>query len=212
MTTTEIIQRVKLDLDDAGITWTDQDIYDSLQDGYDEIAFYTECIEKMVQVAFPAGKTYWNIRTDVPDYFRVFGIYDPNTRDWLTPVGLKTVRSMCIKWETVLGIPRYFIPFGFDTVAFYPHYETAPTESMQLYYIAQAPDFTSSANLIIPSNCRRVAVDYVNGDLLAQTDELTKSMMYNERYMQGLERVTTELTNRTKADRFMGFIERYAHI
>ena len=83
---------------------------------------------------------------------------------------------------------------------------------MQLYYIAQAPDFTSSANLIIPSNCRRVAVDYVNGDLLAQTDELTKSMMYNERYMQGLERVTTELTNRTKADRFMGFIERYAHI
>lgn len=209
MTTPQILDRIKQDLDDPGSTWTDQDLYDSLQDGYEEIAFYTHCIEKIVPLTFTTD-TYVNIRSQVPDYFSVFAIYDRNQKMYLEPKSRKEIESFDYEWELSTGSPRFFTPCGLDFLAFYPHYSAVPSLGYYLFYVAQAGDITSANELEIPANTRRVAVDYVVNDLLDQTLEIKKSQHYYNLYLEGLERTKKEVQRKSRVDRVQGLLMRYA--
>ena len=209
MTTADILGRIKQDLDDPGTTWTDEDLYDSLQDGYEEIAFYTDCIQKVVELPF-TSYTYVNIRTSVPDYYRPMAIWDRNQKAFLEPKYQKDVELCDEKWELAGGSPIYFTPCGLDYISFYPHYSATPTLGYYFFYHALAGDITSSASLEIPQNCRRVAVDYVVNDLLDQTLEFKKAQTFYQKYLEGLERTRKEVERTSRADRIQAMMMRYA--
>ena len=200
MTTLTVIAKIKKELDDQGIFYTDEDIFDSLQDGYDELALTTECIEKVVSVAFPLT-AYVDMVSIIPDYFKVFAIYNPNRKEFLTPVGFKHLESISDKWETESGTPQWFVPIDFKYIALYPYYTVAPTQNMYVFYSAQAPDFTSSSTLELPSNHQSCLEDYVVGDLLEQGLEFKKSLRIYQDYIKGVARIKLEMNIRQNSDR-----------
>lgn len=205
MTSASVITRIKQELDDQGIFYTDTDIYDSLQDGYHDIALTAECIEKIV--SFPTPTTpYYRISDQVPDYYRPFAIYDPNQKLFLTPTSVRNLDLMDDEWETRTGTVQYFVPIDFHYLAFYPTQSVSPPQEMYLFYFAQAPDFTSSNTLAIPSNCQSVIEDYVINDLLDQSLEFNKSQIHYQHYQEGVTRTTRMIQDRNLRDRIKHFL------
>ena len=205
MNTLSLIARIKEELDDQGVFYTDEDIFDSLQDGYEEISLRTECIEKVVSISFPATP-YLDVPTLVPDYFRPFGIYDRNQKLFLTPTTFKILESFDEKWETTTGTPEWFVPLDFKYIAFYPYYATVPVYNLYLFYSAVAPDFTSSNTLDIPANHENVILNYVVNDLLDQALEFKKSGALYGEYISDVTRLKSELGKRNNSDRIKQFL------
>ena len=200
MNTLNVIQRIKQELDDQGVFYTDEDIFDSLQDGYDEISSRAECIERVFSTPFPA-KPYWEVQADIVDCYRIIAIYNPNTRTFLEPVTMKHLDIYSDKWETEAGTPQWFVPIDFKYVAFYPYYAVVPAYNMYVLYTAQAPDFTNSLTLDLPGNHQSVIEDYVVNDLLDQALEYKKSALVFDDYLKGIAKITKEVGRRNKSDR-----------
>src|SRR6187401_1795346 len=71
-----IANKIRNNLNDAGVTYYSlSDIAESIQDGYDEVVVYCECIEKVVNIKQLVNTTYYNMRLLVPDYYRVIRIW-----------------------------------------------------------------------------------------------------------------------------------------
>jgi len=200
MNTLNVISRVKQELDDQGIFYTDEDIFDSLQDGYDEIVLYSGCIEKIVSVPFPVTP-YYNLLSVIPDFYRVFAIYNPNNKQFLEPITFQILDGFTDEWETETGTPQWFVPIDFKYIAFYPYYAAVPSLNMYVMYYAQAPDFTTSNNLEIPSNHQGVIENYVVNDLLDQSLEFKKSTTIFKTYLSELEKLKKEVERRNQSDR-----------
>lgn len=205
MTSASVISKIKQELDDQGVFYTDTDIYDSLQDGYHEIALRTSCIEKIVSVAPPIAP-YWNLADDIPDYFSIFAIYNRNERVFLTPASVRSIENMNYEWETQTGTPQYFIPIDFKYIALYPTYSATPTYNFYVFYFGQAPDFTSSNTLSLPSNTQTCIEDYVVNDLLDQSLEFNKSKIFYGNYVEGINRTKKQLEGRNVRDRIKHFL------
>lgn len=205
MTSASVLSRIKQELDDQGVFYTDADLYDSLQDGYSEVVLRANVIEKIVSVAFPTT-VYWKVTDYVPDFYRLFAIFDPNQKLFLTPISIKSIDSVDDEWETSTGTPQWVIPIDFNYLAFYPTYAAVPTYNMYLFYFAQAPEFTSSTTLSIPSNCQSVLEDYVVNDLLDQSLEFGKSKIFYNNYLDGLNRTKKQLDGRNVRDRLKHFL------
>jgi hypothetical protein len=201
MTKDEIIQRIKQELDDQGIFFTDADIYDSLEDGYDLIALLTGCITKVTTHAFTAGKVYYNLLTNIPDFYRPLAIYDPNQRQFLEPISLIKLETFEEKWDTVIGTPQYFIPFPTHTVAFYPHYNSAPSQNFRVFYEASAPEIADVSTFSIPVQAQKVLIDYTVSDLFDQSLEINKSQKVWNDFLENLERVRVAVQNVAIRDR-----------
>jgi len=205
MNTLSVISHIKTELDDQGVFYTDEDVFDSLQDGYEEISLRTECIEKVVSVQFPTTP-YLDAVSSIPDYFRPFGIYDRNRKLFLTPTTFKILEGMDEKWEVTNGTPEWFVPIDFKYIAFYPHYSVVPTYNMYMFYTAVAPDFTSSNSLSIPANHENVIVNYVVNDLLDQALEFKKSAAIYGEYTKDFNRLKASLGKRNNSDRIKQFM------
>ena len=192
MNTSEVITRIKAELDDQGIFYTDQDVIDALQDTYEDLALKTSCIEKVVSI--PASTSpYCHIRSLVPDYYRPLGIFNKGQNEWITPSHYWQMRNYHSQWELQKGTPCKFAPIGFDYIAFYPHYNAAQSDGFEFYYAAVAPDLTSSSTLLLPPNLREVIVDGAISQLLMQALEINKSNSRSIEYITGTQRVKMEL-------------------
>ena len=188
MTKDEVIYRIKQELDDQGVFFTDVDIYDSLEDGYDLISLLTGCISKVTTHAFTSGKVYYNLLTNIPDYYRPLAIYDPNQRQFIEPIGLIKLESLDEKWDTSNGTPHFFIPLPMHQIAFYPHYYTAPSQNFRIFYEASAPDIADVSSFSIPVHTQQVLIDYTVSDLFDQALEINKSQKLWGDFLENLAR------------------------
>jgi hypothetical protein len=200
MNTNATIVKIKAELDDQGIFYTDQDVLDALQDIYEDIAFNTSCIEKVVTLTAPATP-YWRIRSVVPDYFRCFGIFDRNRGEFIEGIHYWRLKEVHSQWESRTGTPYCWSPIGFDYLSFYPHYAAVPSDNFDVFYAAIAPDLTSSETLQLPPNCREVIVDGVLSMLFLQALELQKAELRLADYEVGLAKVQREMDRRSNSDR-----------
>src|SRR5678815_4515099 len=99
----QISGNVSRNLDDLGANFYDPilDIQPSIQDGYNLVVGLTETIEKYTSTAlnFISEKVYYDFSTLIPDYLRIFGIFNNNTNRWMYPTTMLELYSYRDNWE-----------------------------------------------------------------------------------------------------------------
>src|SRR6266702_576207 len=104
MTRTELASELNLQFGNS--TYYDQQaVFDSVQDGADEICAFTGCIFKTAALPFTQFTTYYDMLSLIPDFVGVFAIFNGVTRRWLWPTSLRKLNEISPKWDTLYGTP-----------------------------------------------------------------------------------------------------------
>lgn len=201
MTRDEIFGRVSQNLEDSGLVhFVQDDLVDSVQDGYEIIALLAQTIERATTVAFVANQTYYNLYNLISDFYRVFAIYNTSTKKWMEPVAYHEIRENSHRWETVKGAPREWAPLGYSHIAIFPKPATT-VGSMLIFYKGTAPTLTGSLAPEFPISEHESLVDYGTGDLLDQDLEYTKSLEYMRKFYARLQEIHKQVHSRDLIDR-----------
>src|SRR5262245_3172395 len=145
MTKLEAIGRIRENLHDEGITYYDiADLDDSLQDAYDEIVVFSQCLEKFVDLTpefislMPEGAGPWlNFRDAIPDFYRVTFIINRTTRQFLNPVLDRENDEYQWDWRLNRHNPWDFVINGPEWIGFPGWYKDYP-EPLRVFYKATA--------------------------------------------------------------------------
>lgn len=196
-----IANRIRLNLNDEGVKfYSPSDLNDSIQDGYDEIAAYTGCIEKVTTLSWVANLTYYDFHALIPDFLAVKGIFNGRIKRWMLPGSSREFDGYRIDWEMANNEPQWFYPANWRWIAFFPQ----PAVSAGVFYpwyAAQADILTGTSIPQIPPDNYTVLEYYVTADLLDQSEEWTKAQHYWKLYLSNLEEFRTDVRSRKLPDK-----------
>ena len=175
-----ILSSIREMLDDTGEFYTDQDINDAIQDGYDEVVAFSGCITKGATLALEANKTYYDLVTAIPDFLALIGIWNSSYKRWLSPVSYRELDSMRWDWECANANPYAFCPISYRKLAIFPT-PTVVGTTLYVYYKATAGAIAGGFEL--PAELLGdVVEDYAVCDLFEQQEEWTKAQINFRNY------------------------------
>jgi len=209
MTRTDLISRIRLELEDEGISYyTSQDVNDSLQDGIDEIVSLTLPSEKVVNVNFVANKVYYNLYNSINDYLLPLAIFNNNTNRWLDFKSIKWLQERDDEWEKSNGEPEVFALLDYQWVCLYPHV-TSAVGTFDLYYKFRSPRLGDSTPIEVLEFDEQILTTYVVMDLLEQAEEFTKASARADTYFRKLESIQRIVEGRSLPDRIQVLRQQY---
>lgn len=192
MTPATLKAKLSVDLGDPEVTfYSEQDYYDAIQDGFDEISTFCGQINKSVEIDFGTD-VYYDFLDLISDYFSILTIFNKNTNQFLIPTSVLEMDDMRENWEIMVGEPKWFFPNGPKYVAIIPHQETADG-SMVVRYRAQAPTLSSSTTIAISSEYESLLESYARMDLLDQAKEFGKSSFEFQDYFVKLKKNSNQV-------------------
>jgi hypothetical protein len=185
MTRAQIRAAIRMNLDDAGVTfYQDDEINTSIQDAYNEIAAKTRCIVKSTTLNWGDAKTYYDfLSLGVSDYFGTIAIFNNNSNLWLRDdVNLRDFNRIRRDWETWRGESQFWAPHSFKYTAVCPCLETG-SGNFVLWYYAVAPTLVDDTSVpIIATDVQRLFEYYSTADLLETAEEATKASIWWGKY------------------------------
>jgi len=203
MTRDEIKERVKENLYDSGmVNFDSESLDDSIQDGYDEIALLSGCVEKIATLGLVGNLTYYKVTDYVTNYFRPIAIWNNQTNRWLEPLSYKEIGELHGRWETVNGSVIAFTPIGFEYIAIFRKPATT-SGTLLLFYKATADTLAGGTTPTIPSSDVNILEDYATADSLDQILEYEKSIRYFTDYQTKIKEIIRKLNSRNMSDRIM---------
>lgn len=195
MTNSQIAERVSQTLEDEGLVhFTTEDLYDSIQDGYELVSLLCETIEKVVQITIPANSQIVDLSAIVNDYYRPICLYSETTKRWLFPRSFESIRENGVSWANNTGAVREWCPLGDRYCLFYP--SPLDTQTFQLFYRAEPTKLSASDSPTFYSDAHKVLEFYACSDLLDINLEYDKSMKFFELFMTEVEEIRTRLNKR----------------
>ena len=196
MTRGELKDIVRANLYDAAVTfWSVDDLEDSIQDAYDDIAALTQCIiKKQSAVSWISNTGYIDPVVDcgITDYMAVTAVFNNNSNLWLRDdVSLRQFDHLRIDWENWAGQPQMWAPVNNKYFAIAPKMVTA-TGTFDLYYWARAPQLTSDSDTFLIATDMQVLLEqYVTADMLEQAQEYVKAQSpWWKDYYEGIVQYT----------------------
>lgn len=200
MTRDEIIGLAADDLEDVqNVHFTQEDLVDSCQDGYDFISLITECVERLGTVPIVGNQVYYDL-TSLEGFFKVFAIFNSNTKQWLTPRSLVDIKSDSVRWETITGSISAFSPIGWKHVILHRRPVVTQT-ALDVYYTRQAPILSGGDSPEFDSDFHDVLVKYIVQDLLDQNLEYNKSKIALQDFKTRFSLLEDKLSRRSLPDR-----------
>ena len=195
--------------DESWLHFTLEDLYDSIHDGYEITAISTQCIERVATLDLIGGKTYYNLRALVPDYYRAFALYNLHNNQWLTPHAIKEFQSYSYNWEQNKGNAMEWAPLGCDWIAFYKKPVEDLAQSILMFYKAIPDPMQGNESPEFGAEGHSALVEYGVGDLLDQNLEYTKSQQWMNKYTERLARIKIDLNSRSMPDRIYALVTQY---
>jgi hypothetical protein len=187
-TRTELSSKIRQFLNDSGYFYSESDINDSIQDGYDEVAALSGCIEKVTSISFTLNTVYYDMRSLISDYISVVGIWNRRVKRWLTPVSLRQLDGLSEKWEITTSEPFAFCPVNYRYIAVFPAIAatgSAATNKMYIVYKAAAETLIASSEPAIPLSLQEdILNSYVSMDMFEQAEEWTKAQEHFKSYLE----------------------------
>jgi len=184
------------------IYYTDADLEASIEDGYDEICAYTGLILNSTIINFTANKTYYDMRTLIPDYLGVVAIFNETIKRWMLPSSIRKFDEQRIDWETAAGVPYYFAPVSHRYVAIFKKPIVANYGRMFVFYRATAPAPTGNDDAFqLPGDHQFVLEDYSIADLEEQNQEWGKAAVRVQAYKERLDRLRVWVRNKRLPDK-----------
>lgn len=209
--------------------YSDDDINQSIQDAYDDIAVLTQCIQKPVTLNWISNLSYYNfqLRYQVSDYLGTIAIFNNLSNLWLRDdLSLKDFDRIRRDWENWIGTPIFWAPSDPQNIAICPkmlgaaltygafdggsflnsaYYVNNSAEvnigSFILYYWATAPTLvTDNDVLLIASDQGTTITQYCTADLLEQCQEFNKAQSYWRPYFENIDEYADRVKRNCKAD------------
>lgn len=200
MTRDQIAQKIRRNINDAGITYySADDINESIQDGYDEIAIYCECIEKTVSLPFQSNVTYYDMFTLVPDYYRSIRIYSNQINQFLAVNLERQNLGYSSDWELNSGSARDYMIKGPRYIGI-TNRSSNSVGSFKMWYKAKANTLTGNDTPRINVNFQIMLENYGTADLLEQNQEYTKAEICWAQYNKQLEDYRMKIQLLSKSD------------
>ena len=186
----QIIQRVQTNLFDAAGVFFDHDaIFDSIQDGYDEVVLDTQCIENVVTVPYSNNTLYYDLYDGIYPtnnwFWRISRIFNQNTKRWIPCVDDLVLDKFRFDWEASVGACWFAHIVNFQYLTFFPHLSTGVVGSFDVHYKVGRHLFNSDQDIPqIPDEFNRILESYATADLLEIYREFTKAAEYWDDYMK----------------------------
>jgi len=201
MTRSQLATKIHMNLDDLGVSFNSvEDINESIQDGYDEIVVYTECIEKRTSLVYLADTTYYDFNQLIPDYYRLLFIHD-KTRNWfMTPVMEHDTESGFLGWEISTGTVREYMILGPKYVGLSPRSSNVSGDFI-VHYKATAPKLVDNSILRINSAYIQLPELFTIAEMLEMNQEFSKAQRYWVEYEKMLEEYRWKVQLWSQADR-----------
>ncbi len=224
----QIKTNVRSNLDEASAAfYTEVDLNDSLQDGYDDIVILSQCIVKSVTLNWHNDLSYLNFRDDygITDYLGTIAIYNNPTRFWLRDdLSLRSFDKIRLDWEKWTGTPQFWAPSDPLHIAIAPKYNNVTTVdgafdaggfsngffvntsmsaslTFRLLYWAIAPTLTTDGStFLISTDAQDMLEFYVTADMLEQQNEFTKASEYWTKYYNSLIAYSSRVKRINKSD------------
>jgi hypothetical protein len=121
---------IKSNLVDLSINfYNDDDINNSIQDAYTDIAILTQCIQNKVTLNWISKLSYYSFFSlGVSDYLGTIAIFNNVTNLWLRDdLNLKDFDRIRRDWETWIGTPCFWAPSDPSNIAICPKYSSSAT-------------------------------------------------------------------------------------
>jgi hypothetical protein len=200
MTRTQIADRIRKNLNDEGITYYSvEDITDSIQDAYDEIIVFTESLDAQANIDFENNTTYYNLTERIPDYYRLFKLWDGTRNFFFDVEGDRDQSNYRSDWELATSSPQNGVIVGPSLLGFFGRSVNA-IGHFTVYYKAQAPILLANTILKINENYLNLVENYCTADLLEQNQEFTKASKYWSMYEPELLKYRTKIQLLSKSD------------
>ena len=199
----EIISRVRDELGDNGIDYySSDDLGDCFNDGYQEVAVITGCIERMFELSLVDNQVYYNLYEAYNGYLRTFAIWNPTINDWMSHKDVQYFHSVRRDWERANGSSYHFSVIDFQYIAVFPHLSTATDDNWEVFCKAvPVLELENHETPEIPEQYQVVLHYYMMADLLSQSEEFTKSSLYEQAYIQKVNEFKTYVNTRSFPDR-----------
>jgi len=186
MTRDQIAANVLENLQSSGIDYyNSDDVNNAIQDGYDDVAIVTGCIQKSVNINV-ANTCYYDMLSLISDFFAIVAAYNNTTLRWILFDNLKVFDTVRIDWETWGGIqPMFGSIANFRYIALVPILAAA-SGTITIYYRATAPTLAFSDTPLIHVDEQVLLEWYATGDLFDQAQEFVKAEIWWDKYFKGL--------------------------
>lgn len=209
--------------------YSDDDLNNTIQDAYDDIAILTQCIQKNVTLPWISNLSYYNFlsRFQITDYLGTIAIFNNVSNLWLRDdLSLKDFDRIRRDWESWIGTVLFWAPSDPDNIAICPkmlgsglsygafdaasfnnnafyinNSSTSTLGSFILYYWALAPTLVSDSDtLLVASDQVTTLIQYGTADLLEQAQEFNKAQSYWGPYFENIAEYSDRVKRNCKSD------------
>lgn len=207
--------------------YSDDDLNNSIQDAYDDIAILSQCIQKNVTLPWISNLSYYNfVQQGIGDYLGTIAIFNNVTNLWLSDdLSLKDFDRIRRDWENWVGTPQWWAPSDPQNIAIAAKYYNANISygaftstafsnafflnnsaqsglgTFKLYYWALAPQLVSDNDTFLIASDKTTAITrYVTADLLEQAQEFNKAGTFWQPYFQDIDEYSDRVKRNNKAD------------
>lgn len=226
----QVKAQIQTNLTDLNINfYSDEDLNNSIQDGYEDIVTLSQCIQKNITLPWVSNLSYYNFQTryQITDYLGTIAIFNNVSNLWLRDdLSLKDFDRIRRDWETWIGTVMFWAPsdpsniaicpkmldsnlsygafdYGsFDSGSFYINNSSESNlGSFILYYWATAPILVSDNDvLLMASDQNTTLVQYSTADLLEQAQEFNKANSYWQPYFKNVDEYSDRVKRNCKSD------------
>lgn len=202
MTRDDTAARVRVNLEDAAITfYSNIDINDSIQDGYNFTVGIAQPIERLTSnILFENKKVYYDLSIILSRYIRPMAIYNRNIDRWLDFKDLLFLDSLRTDWELTRGESYYVVVLDHKQVALNPTLVIA-SGGMDIFYKASAETLTETSTPEIPETYETILEEYATADLLEQAEEYEKAKIFWDKFYNKLKDLKLDVEKRSLPDR-----------
>lgn len=203
MTLADIRNNVRNNLADNQITfYSEDDINQSIQDGYFDIAAKSFCINQTYTLSWLNNKNYYDfVSLKVPNYMGTIAIFNLNTNFWLEDsISLRDLDRLRYDWELWVGQPQFWAPHSYQYTVIAPKFLIGCGQFILLYWCA-APTLAGDYDVpLIATDMQVLLEDYATADLLDGAEEVTKAANFWKPYSTQLAMYKERCTNLAKSD------------
>lgn len=200
----QVKARIQQNLIELNQHWySDDDLNQSIQDAYDDMAILTQCIQnKAPALQWLANLNYYNfVYLGISDYLGTIAIFNNVSNVWLRDdLNLKDFDRIRRDWEVWVGTPLFWAPSDPSNIAICPKYPTT-LGSYDLYYWTVAPQLVDdTSTFLIASDKETDLVWYCTADLLEQAQEFNKAATFWQAYFEDIEDYADRVKRNCKSD------------
>lgn len=204
LTRDQIAEKVRSNLDDAGVTfYSEVDINDSLQDGFDDILVMTLPLEQSTDISFEDNKTYYNIYNAISDYILPLAIWLPEPGRWLILKNKEYFRKRDYQWELTHGTPIYYCVQDYKNIGFFPHFLQSDSRMFTIYYKSRGSELAASTEIKFSDYDEIILENYATFDLLEQAREFNKARIYLEQYQDSITKMWKMVEQRLEPNKIL---------